>query len=238
MKGGAAIGAVALAMGLACAASAAQTAEALELEAKGAAAVQSAQLDRKAVRTIQDAIAALQEAPTPQGDIGQWFGPDSYPAEALRNGEQGRVVATVRVDATGKVTGCEIAGSSGSTSLDARTCEIATTRMTLSPAKDRRGHALASIFTLPVRWVLPQTGEPVDVATTPPPNVLMEVALTVAGDGKVERCVVQQAVPLTPMDLCAQYPVGRRLNAGAFRNGKPVRSHVVQRYSTTTTYDQ
>jgi len=89
------------------------------------------------------------------GNLGSFFGPDAYPPEAIRAEEQGRSVATVAIDANGTVTGCTIAASSGSASLDAKTCAIAQASLHFAPARDSRGRAIAGSYTLPVRWVLP-----------------------------------------------------------------------------------
>ena len=92
------------------------------------------------------------------GNPGAFFGPDAYPPEAIRAAEQGRVVATVDIDASGTATGCKATVSSGSASLDAATCTIATTRVKYAPALDSRGRNVAGTYTLPVRWVLPTSG--------------------------------------------------------------------------------
>lgn len=89
------------------------------------------------------------------GNAGSFFGPDAYPPEAIRAGEQGRSVAKVAVDANGAATGCTTAVSSGSASLDATTCAIAMTKLHYLAARDSRGRAAAGSYTLPVRWVLP-----------------------------------------------------------------------------------
>lgn len=89
------------------------------------------------------------------GNAGSFFGPDAYPPEAIRAGQQGRSVATVAVDANGVATGCTTTVSSGSASLDATTCAIAMTKLRYVAARDSRGRAVAGSYTLPVRWVLP-----------------------------------------------------------------------------------
>lgn len=94
------------------------------------------------------------------GNPGQFFGPDAYPPEALRAGEQGRSVVLVAVDANGVPSGCTIKVSSGSTSLDAKTCAIAQANLRFSPPRDSHGRAIASSYTLPVRWVLPAAPQP------------------------------------------------------------------------------
>lgn len=89
------------------------------------------------------------------GNPGVYFGPDAYPPEAIRASEQGRSVATVAIGANGAATGCTTAVSSGSVSLDAKTCAIAMTSIHYVPARDSHGRAVAGTYTLPVRWVLP-----------------------------------------------------------------------------------
>ena len=90
-----------------------------------------------------------------RGEPVSFFFADDYPVEALRRSEQGRAVARLALDSTGKVVRCNVATSSGSASLDAATCRIALERVRYRPALDRDGRPIASSVTLPVRWVLP-----------------------------------------------------------------------------------
>jgi TonB family protein len=90
-----------------------------------------------------------------RGDPGEAFGPDAYPADAIRHGEQGRTVARLSVGSDGDVTLCAIKQSSGSQSLDKATCRIAIRQLHFKPARDGDGKAIPASFTLPVRWVLP-----------------------------------------------------------------------------------
>lgn len=110
--------------------------------------------------------SAVGLAHGPAGDPAAWFGPDAYPPAAVRRSAQGRTVATLAIDAAGRVTGCSVAVSSGDGDLDATTCRIARSRGHFTPAMDDRGTAIASTYRLPVRWVLP------DVASGPaiPPD--------------------------------------------------------------------
>ncbi len=91
-----------------------------------------------------------------RGNPGQFFGPDAYPAEAIRAGEQGRTVAALTIDAAGLPTACAVETSSGSRSLDSATCAIAMGRVRFDPARDEEGRPIASHYRLPVRWVLPR----------------------------------------------------------------------------------
>jgi TonB family protein len=117
-------------------------------------------------------------------DPGALFGPDSYPAAARRAGEQGRVVARLAVDADGAVTACAVTASSGSASLDARTCEQARLAR-FAPARDPRGRAVPAAYTLPVHWVLPA---PVGWAYAP---WRMAARLVIDAQGGVSACTAE-----------------------------------------------
>lgn len=90
-----------------------------------------------------------------KGNPGQFFGPDAYPAAALRAEAQGRVVARLTVGTDGRVTECTVTTSSGNSDLDSTTCSIAKRRVKYSPALDASGTPITSTATLPVKWVLP-----------------------------------------------------------------------------------
>lgn len=90
------------------------------------------------------------------GNAGSFFGAGAYPPEAIRAGEEGRVVATVAVDASGAPSGCTTARSSNSASLDAATCAIAMANLHFTPALDSGGRPTTGSYTLAVRWVLPE----------------------------------------------------------------------------------
>ncbi|MEG3143256.1 energy transducer TonB [Sphingomonas sp. RT2P30] len=86
---------------------------------------------------------------------GRFFGPEYYPAEALRLRQQGRVVMHLTISTQGAVTACTITTSSGSPSLDADACEKALRRVHFTPAKDDAGKPVESTYDLPMRYVLP-----------------------------------------------------------------------------------
>lgn len=157
-------------------------------------------------------LAAAQASPVPVGNPGQWFGADAYPAAAMRAGAQGRVVAKVDVDGSGRVTNCTVTVSSGSADLDAATCQIAGRRMTFTPARDAAGHAVAGEYRLPVAWRLPSE-------TAPPPGMTTTL-VSVGSDGAVLSCASVTPTPLG--DLCAAFPVGRKLTVPDVMRGKVV----------------
>lgn len=179
----------------------------------GSGGARSVQATAPVVRDTRS-VAAEKPAsdpgvPVPLGDPGQWFGPDAYPPAALRAGAQGRVVAQVDVDRSGHVTGCNVTEASGSADLDATTCGIATQRMTFIPAHDVAGRAIGGQYRLPIRWVLPRGGGAVPVTTT---------LVSVGGDGAVLSCSSPTPTPLG--DLCAAFPVGRKLDVPEAMRGR------------------
>lgn len=84
------------------------------------------------------------------------FTPDSYPAEALRNEEQGISRASISLDAAGRLTDCRIALSSGSASLDRQTCAALKARGKFAAARDAKARRFASNVMVSVKWALPE----------------------------------------------------------------------------------
>lgn len=87
--------------------------------------------------------------------VGSVLSSDDYPADALRNGEQGTVAVLLGIDTHGKVSGCVVTGSSGSASLDTATCRLLSTRARFTPARNNQGRAVASMSPQKIRWALP-----------------------------------------------------------------------------------
>jgi protein TonB len=91
-----------------------------------------------------------------QGNRATWITTDDYPSAALRAGDEGIVVISVRVGADGRVAGCTVTGSSGHPALDAATCRLYQRRARFTPSRDDAGRAIESSYTDRVRWELPQ----------------------------------------------------------------------------------
>lgn len=119
-----------------------------------------------ALRDVQEAKAGAEQlAPIPPdtakpvGEPSSWIKPSDYPGGALRAGEEGRARVTLAIDAAGKPTGCAVARSSGSWSLDNGTCSALMRRARFAPARpgtlgSHEGEVRR--WTSPyVRWVLP-----------------------------------------------------------------------------------
>ncbi|WP_186728709.1 energy transducer TonB [Sphingomonas panacisoli] len=168
-------------------------------------------------------VAMAQEATAsahPKGDLGSWFPMNIYPPEAKRKGEQGRVVAELAVDKFGNATACKIVQSSGSMSLDARTCELALANARFVPALDTSGKPVASTFTLPgVRWVLNDVFT-VDLSTGGTSSIISNFEIDVDPQGNGVAC---RPVGVTQgLGGCADFKPGKRVTAPLIRNNKPV----------------
>ena len=79
---------------------------------------------------------------------------DDYPREALARGEQGIVYFTLSVLANGRVGACRVTLSSGSPSIDARTCEIMVRHARFRPARDAQGNAVPDTVETRLGWWL------------------------------------------------------------------------------------
>ncbi|WP_343526888.1 energy transducer TonB [Sphingomonas sp.] len=189
------------------------------------ALLESGAFAQKGNRAGDDTSAFL-----PRGNIAALFGPDTYPPEAMRAGEQGRVVAKLSVDATGTVTNCTII-ESVSPSLDAATCRaVQTGKPIFRQVRDRRGKAVAFQYTLPVRWNLPDR-EPMVASAT-------RFDITVEGDGTVSRCEAA-ILPSGTMpaegrtQTCAAAAQGMSVGVAQRNGGTPQRFRVLMLKDTS-----
>lgn len=87
-----------------------------------------------------------------RADLGSLIKDGDYPAEALRNNEQGTVGFRLQVGADGRVTNCAITASSGSASLDAATCRLLTGRAQFTPARNMRDEPVADSVSARIVW--------------------------------------------------------------------------------------
>jgi len=92
----------------------------------------------------------------PKGNPGNWATTNDYPTRALREEREGTTSFRVTVGPDGRVTSCEITGSSGSDDLDAATCSNVTRRARFNPATDGEGNPTSGSYSNRVRWVIPK----------------------------------------------------------------------------------
>lgn len=142
-------------------------------------------------------MAPPAQPPTPQSPSGTpaqaigrlgWLSSDDYPAAALRNEEQGTVAVWLDIGTDGRVTGCTISSSSGSSSLDAATCRIFRSRGRYRPARDVAGQPVPGAVRERIRWALP------DFETLPLEPAFAGFEARVE-DGGVSDCEAVYAAP-------------------------------------------
>lgn len=92
-----------------------------------------------------------------------------YPPSAIRAGAQGTTRAVLRVAAEGRVIGCTVAQSSGSSVLDAATCRLLVQRARYAPAEDAQGRRTADVAAVAIVWGLPDEPPPTPAEPPQPP---------------------------------------------------------------------
>lgn len=96
--------------------------------------------------------AVTPKAPKPKGRPGEWVTRNDYPAQDLREGNEGTVRFRLGINAEGKVTSCTITGSSGFPRLDNTACAKLSQRGRFEPATDGNGAKVAGTWYSAVRW--------------------------------------------------------------------------------------
>lgn len=77
-----------------------------------------------------------------------------YPASAIRAEAEGTTIAAVMVGANGRVTSCQVSGSSGDAALDSTACALIRRRFRYDPAT-RGGVPVEGSVTVTIPWRLP-----------------------------------------------------------------------------------
>ena len=96
------------------------------------------------------------KAAVPKGNPGSWATTSDYPSRALREERQGVTSFRVTVGPDGKVTSCQVTGSSGSPDLDEATCANVTRRARFTPVTDGEGNPTTGSYSNRIRWVIPK----------------------------------------------------------------------------------
>lgn len=89
---------------------------------------------------------------SPRGSPGSWVTNDDYPPSAQRDGVEGVTGFSLAVGPDGRVTGCSVTASSGSSLLDDTACRLLMRRARFNPAKDTSGAGIASSYAGRFRW--------------------------------------------------------------------------------------
>lgn len=119
---------------------------------------------------LPHAEAAAAQAPAPGDGAGEERPPQpvrplatfladlDYPAEAIARREEGSVRIRLSIDREGRVAGCSVLASSGSSALDVAGCQLLGQRARFHPARDARGEPVSGTYTTAITWVLPSGG--------------------------------------------------------------------------------
>jgi TonB family protein len=91
-----------------------------------------------------------------KANLASLFSDEDYPAEAVRNHEQGPVAFSLSVGADGTPTACSVTASSGSAILDSTTCRLLMERARFEPARDARGRPATDSVHGRIVWRLPE----------------------------------------------------------------------------------
>ncbi|CAN5483261.1 hypothetical protein BH09PSE4_BH09PSE4_16100 [soil metagenome] len=154
------------------------------------------------------------------GQPTDWFTSDDYPADAIAANVQGKAVIRVDVGADGSALSCSVVTSSGSASLDSKTCDIALARGHFAAGKDDKGKSVAGSVPFGIKWVLPEIPS-FDVSKGA--VVITEPTVQIHADagGIVRSCqVLSQSTP--GPDLCSTAPIGKYIGMQATSGGKSV----------------
>jgi TonB family protein len=167
-----------------------------------------------------------------------------YPRDALAEGFQGRAEVALNVAATGVVTNCNIARTSGHTSLDQKSCELAR-QWKFNPAAGRDGSAVEGISAHSFDWRLPKGGFGLPARPTTERNPfekpgVISLTLDFDSEGKLANCQSEYKgeigfLPkgvLTPEQMCKNAPVNR-VKAFVDENGKNEARRVVVKFEVT-----
>ena len=95
-----------------------------------------------------------------------WISTDDYPADALRMNEQGKVRISLAIDADGVPHACQVDESSGSASLDERSCAVLMERARFQPPRDAHGKPVEATYSRSIRWQIPSYPDAVPVWVT------------------------------------------------------------------------
>ena len=89
----------------------------------------------------------------PKAEVSAIFSTEDYPYEADSEGKGGTVGVLFWIEATGRVSTCEVIESSAPPVLEKATCNVLTKRAKYSPARDAAGRPLRAPSFTRVRWM-------------------------------------------------------------------------------------
>jgi periplasmic protein TonB len=92
----------------------------------------------------------------PKNNPGSWATTNDYPSRALSQEREGTTSFRVTVGPDGKVSDCQVTGSSGHGDLDAATCANVKRRARFDPALSNDGSPTSGSYSSRVTWRIPK----------------------------------------------------------------------------------
>jgi len=89
---------------------------------------------------------------TPIRPLGSFFDARDYPADAMRQRQEGSVLFSLLIDEMGSVRDCSVFISSGVASLDTMSCYRLVGKAKFKPALDKAGKPVKSVYFQTVKW--------------------------------------------------------------------------------------
>ena len=96
-----------------------------------------------------------QQAAKAKGSLIGLFTDDDYPESAKQAQQQGTSAVELSIGTDGRVSGCNITSSSGSSALDTAACNVLKRRARFTPAIDSSGRPTTDSYSQRIKWVLP-----------------------------------------------------------------------------------
>lgn len=169
---------------------------------------------------------------------------DHYPPAALAAREHGSVDMAVSVDVTGKVSGCSVIKSSGSTMLDKASCALMVREGRFEPALDANGKPTKGVVPAQFNWVLPgATSDELDKVQWRTHKFpiskagVTTLSILLGADGQVTDCQFldpNEISGVTQWSVCRGYGKRARFYPFVDSDGQPVAKQVTVRTEVTT----
>ena len=138
--------------------------------------------------------------PTPTRLVSGSISSDDYPAAAVRSRAEGSTRARLRIGENGRVTGCSVERSSGSSVLDSTTCALLQRRFRFRPATFA-GRPVAADVVLAVTWRMPLDDLP--MIALAPGRLTWTVTASAAGIATCEEAIDGAAFADFDRQVCA-----------------------------------
>ena len=96
-----------------------------------------------------------QSAAKAKGTLVGLFSDEDYPNSALQAEQQGTTAVQLTIGTDGRVSGCNVTSSSGSSALDSATCNVLRRRARFTPAIDSNGQPTSDTYSQRITWRIP-----------------------------------------------------------------------------------